>query len=166
MNFDEAFLDDVLPGLAQSPFHDFEQQTRELEELAAEVNAQGGVKLLPFLGIDPRGYDAPSLLAFVRERVGKDKPWKGLKFYPSMGILPTDDRLRGVFDYCQDNSIPIVSHCSVGGAGVRGTARNFADLSNPLKWLDVLVAARAARLRRECFGSAWHTSIVSRRPTT
>ncbi|MGC4064682.1 MAG: amidohydrolase family protein [Polyangiaceae bacterium] len=138
VNFDEAFFDDVLPGLSSTPTFDFARQAAELEALAVEVNAKGERLLVPFLGIDPRGYDSQGLFDYVKSRVGREKPWKGLKFYPSMGILPTDDRLRRVFDYCQDQSIPVLSHCSVGGAGVRGSDRNFADLSHPWKWLDVL----------------------------
>jgi predicted TIM-barrel fold metal-dependent hydrolase len=139
VNFDEAFLDDVLPGLSPSPTRDFEAQAAELAALAQAAETTSGPRILPFLGIEPRGHDANSLLSYVTTRVGRNKPWKGLKFYPSMGILPTDDRLRRVFDYCQDSRIPVITHCSVGGAGVRGSARNFADLSSPLKWLDVLV---------------------------
>ncbi len=138
VNFDEAFLDDNLPGLSSSPAISFDEQASELAQLATTVNALGGVQIVPFLGVDPRGHSVDSLDAYVRQQVGKTLPFKGLKIYPPMGILPTDDRLRRVFDYCQDEGIPVLSHCSAGGAGVRGTNRSFADLAHPLKWEDVL----------------------------
>jgi predicted TIM-barrel fold metal-dependent hydrolase len=139
VNFDEAFLDDDLPGLSSTPGLDFAAQMDDLEKLAKKVNDQGAIKMLPFLCIDPRGHSDSSLETFVLEHVGKTKLWKGLKVYPPMGVLPTDDRFRKIFDFCQDNGIPVTSHCSIGGAGVRGSDRNFADLAHPLKWMDVLV---------------------------
>lgn len=153
MNLDEAFIDDNLPGLTSYPAIDFEGQTAELAQLAANVNAQAGIQILPFLGVDPRGHNAATLDAFVRDRVGKTKPFKGLKIYPPMGLLPTDDRLKPVFDYCQDEGIPVLSHCSSGGAGVRGSNRNFADLAHPLKWEDVLnrLAQRAQTVQTKMF---------------
>ncbi len=138
VNFDEAFLDDNLPGLSSFAAIEFADQIAELEQLAAKNNRGSGPRLLPFLGVDPRGHNARTLSEFVRSKVGKTKPFKGLKLYPPMGLLPTDDRLRPVFDYCQDEGVPVLSHCTVGGAGVRGSSRTFADLAHPLKWEDVL----------------------------
>jgi predicted TIM-barrel fold metal-dependent hydrolase len=153
VNFDEAFLDDDLPGLDTFPTIDFYDQTAELEQLATHVNAEGGVQIVPFLGIDPRGHNADTLYDFVTQRVGSAKPFKGLKLYPPMGVLPTDDRLKKVFDYCQDGGFPVISHCSVGGAGVRGSNRNYADLAHPYKWVEVLnrLSKRAKRTQTKMF---------------
>lgn len=147
LNFDEAFAYEELPDIGVFPSVSYAEQLEELAGLAEEVNAAGGTRLLPFLGVEPRGHDRGSLRRFVEQRVGRDKPFKGLKFYPPMGVLPADDRLDGVFDDCQDAGIPIISHCSMGGAGVRGRLRNYADLAHPYKWINVL--DRLARRAQE-----------------
>jgi predicted TIM-barrel fold metal-dependent hydrolase len=138
VNTDKAFLQETLPGLSNRPALGFRAQADELESLCARVNARPGVQLMPFLGVEPRGYEAEELLEFVRNRIGADKVWKGLKFYPSMGFHPNDERLMQVFDLCQDESIPVLAHCSHGGAGVRGSERNFGDYSSPEEWEAVL----------------------------
>ncbi|MBW2455172.1 MAG: hypothetical protein JRI68_11710, partial [Deltaproteobacteria bacterium] len=45
VNFDEAFIDDNLPGLSSFPAISFDDQATELAQLAASVNAQGGVQI-------------------------------------------------------------------------------------------------------------------------
>lgn len=43
-----------------------------------------------------------------------------------------------MFTYCQDHGIPVLTHCSIGGGGVRGSQRNFAEYAHPHHWEDVL----------------------------
>jgi predicted TIM-barrel fold metal-dependent hydrolase len=138
VDMDEAFVNENLPGLSGVPKNSFAHQTSELAELASVINLQGGVQIIPFLCVDPRGHTAADLVNIVASNCGKDLPWKGIKLYPSMGILPSESRLQGVFDYCQDHSIPILTHCSVGGAGVRGSVHNYAENAHPKEWATVL----------------------------
>lgn len=146
VNFDEAFGHGSPPDIEVMPRLMFKEQATELGQLAEQVNQTGAVRLLPFLGVEPRGYDGASLRQLVEDRVGRDKLFKGLKVYPPMGVLPNDPALQSTFDYCQDHGIPVLSHCSLGGAGVRGRPRNFAEMAHPDHWKPVLsrLEARAS----------------------
>lgn len=153
VNFDEAFLDDNLPNVSSEAALSFADQANELERLAAEVNQSSvGCSIIPFYGIDPRGYEADELLDEIKEKVGKDKAFKGLKLYPPMGFKPNDSRLNAVFDYCQDFGIPVLSHCSISGAGVHGSEHNYADYAHPDEWREVLerLKTRQSHMFRLC----------------
>lgn len=70
--------------------------------------------LHPFFAVDPR---RPGVVdAVVSGRfVGKDKLFQGVKLYPRMGFDPACEALEPLFDWCDRNRIPIVSHCAAQG---------------------------------------------------
>jgi hypothetical protein len=138
VNFDEAFKVDGLPGLSADPKVDFDRQKAELVALASDVNAAGGPSIVPFLGIDYRGYSSRELLKMVVDEVGPGKTWKGLKLYPPMGLSPADPPFFPLYERCMELGVPLLSHCSVGGAGVRGSTVNYGDLARPNRWQPVL----------------------------
>lgn len=138
VDFDEAFKVDGLPGLSADPKVSFDRQKAELAALAADVNLAGGPTIVPFLGIDYRGYSTRELLKMVVDEVGPGKPWKGLKLYPPMGLSPADPPFFPLYQRCMQLGIPLLSHCSVGGAGVRGSTVNYGDLARPKLWSPVL----------------------------
>jgi hypothetical protein len=147
VNFDEAFKIDGLPGLSADPKVDFDKQKAELAALAGQVNGAGGPTIVPFLGIDYRGYSSRELLQMVVDEVGPGKTWKGLKLYPPMGLSPADPPFFPLYERCMELGIPLLSHCSVGGAGVRGSTVNYGDLARPKLWQPALDQLEAKWVR-------------------
>lgn len=65
-------------------------------------------RIIPFIHIDPRRPDYFPLLRHYIEKKG----FRGIKLYPPLGVFPFDKRYDIVYQYCTDNNLPIVSHCS------------------------------------------------------
>ena len=95
-------------------------------------------RLLPFLSVDPRMGTAREILAFVKKYVGSiplpdgrqaHRPFIGIKLYPALGFFPFDARLEGVFEYCEQNQVPIMTHCTPSGAFYVG--KLSADMGSP-----------------------------------
>lgn len=149
-----------------------------------EQNAELGAlaqayPILPFLPIDPRRAEASgedNLYTFFLNAFDKAHPsFFGVKCYPSLGYLPTDSRLKPIFEICAKKKIPILTHC--GGESVStfanpiivdrgGISQNIPGISRstrarflnePREWEEVLDNHSGLKL---CFGhfgsgSAW-----------
>lgn len=102
---------------AGAPRRTIDEQHAELLELAASHAPQ----VIPFCAVDPRASDP---LGRVRELVAAG--CRGIKLYPALGYFPTDERLRDVYAFAQEASIPVISHCSSGGIRARGLTRSAA----------------------------------------
>lgn len=106
-------------------------------KLVLDVRTQYPDKCIPFLCIDPRMGSAEFLEAFVKEWVGP-KGFAGIKLYPSLGFYPFDKRLEKVYEYCQLNAIPILTHCTREGAYYAGkklpAELTVRDSLNPTKY--------------------------------
>lgn len=90
-------------------------------ELVLRVRAQYPDRCLPFLSIDPRQGSGKQILDFVKARIGPPKyQFVGIKLYPSLGFYPTDQRLELMYEYCEENEIPILTHCTREGAFYAG----------------------------------------------
>lgn len=85
--------------------------SEQMEEMIRLSEAHPGM-IYPFLAVDPA---RPGITDTVKEQVGKDKPFRGLKFYPPCGFSPSDPALYEIYAYCEKNGIPITTHCSYGG---------------------------------------------------
>lgn len=91
----------------------FTIQFEQIKKIAAMPQYKG--RIFPFLGVDPRRTGIKEL---VKSEVGKDKLFAGIKVYPPNGFSPMDETLVGkdsIFEYCSNNGIPVISHCSYGG---------------------------------------------------
>ncbi|MBW1649753.1 MAG: amidohydrolase family protein [Deltaproteobacteria bacterium] len=91
----------------------FEDQREELIELSQDPNYTD--RIFPFLGVDPR---RGGIKSYFVDNVGDGKVFAGIKVYPPNGFSPCDEVLVGkgsIFEYCSENQIPVVSHCSYGG---------------------------------------------------
>ncbi|MDQ3111183.1 MAG: amidohydrolase [Bacteroidota bacterium] len=89
-------------------------QVKELSDLANKY------PVLPFLPLDPRrasesGADNLYTMFYEAFKPGGSN-YFGVKIYPALGYLPSDSRLRPIFDICAEKKIPIVTHC--GGESV------------------------------------------------
>ena len=96
--------------------------------------------VLPMVGFDPRrDCDlARSSFRAVQDRVRRGAAI-GVKLYPPMGFRPlgneraVDARLHELYEWCVDERVPIVAHCSPANA-VRGAD----DAAHPHGWRPVL----------------------------
>jgi len=77
-------------------------------------------EMLPFISVDPRRGNANEMYHFVKEHIEDSKFFCGIKLYPALGFFPFDERLKEVYKFAQDNSIPIMTHCTKGGIHYRG----------------------------------------------
>lgn len=99
---------------------------------------------LPFIPIDPR--HEGNLVDFIKNYLSKG--FVGIKIYPSLGFYPFDKRLEPVYDFCQENQLPIMTHCTRFGIYYKGkkvpieiakpesfnaTARGFEQLMVEIK---------------------------------
>jgi len=95
-------MDMAYMGAGKVP-RDYADQLADLGSL--KVTHPG---IIPFIHIDPRRKGVLELLKKSVEEWG----FKGVKLYPPLGYFPYDERLYPVYDYCQKNKLPIISHCS------------------------------------------------------
>lgn len=81
----------------------------------------------------------------------------GIKVYPPLGFdpWPADwdelEKVRYLYDFCQENGVPIVSHCSDGGFKV-GNPKEAVNRSHPGKWSCVVKEYPGLRLNIAHFG--------------
>ncbi|MBE9467953.1 MAG: amidohydrolase family protein [Bacteroidetes bacterium] len=109
-------------------FHSQIEQIKQLKQ-----NDKYSDKVFPFLSVDPR---RKNILQFVKQNVGKNKIFYGVKIYTPTGYSPTDPVLFGtendndcVYKFCEENGIPITAHCSDAG---------FATFANKLNITGVI----------------------------
>ncbi len=83
----------------------------QLNQLLELKQAYPG-RVYPFLYVDPR---RAHTLRLAKELVGKDKPFLGIKLYTPNGYSPLDQNLLELYEYCQQEQIPITAHNAYGG---------------------------------------------------
>ena len=81
----------------------YEEQIKKLSGLK-QIYPQ----VIPFLHIDPRREKILDLLKICVEERG----FKGIKLYPPLGYFPYDEKLYPIYEYCQKNNLPVITHCS------------------------------------------------------
>lgn len=82
----------------------YKEQLKELAELKKTFPET----VLPFVHIDPR---RPGIMDILRTCV-EDWGFSGIKLYPSVGYFPYDARLNPVYEYAENNHLPVIAHCS------------------------------------------------------
>ncbi|MEB2777464.1 amidohydrolase family protein [Algoriphagus sp. D3-2-R+10] len=95
---------------------DFITQTKTV----AEIKTQFPDQLIAFYGVDPRRPNAFDLLKENVENYG----FTGIKLYPALGFFPFDKRLRKVYEYAIEKSLPIMTHADIGGIFYRGNLKS------------------------------------------
>lgn len=116
-------------------------QHLELLELA-----KNNSNVIPFIAVDPRrqSVDKQNVLDFVKLLLNeKDVTgisyFKGIKLYPSQGFLPTDPILDPLYDFCQTNNLPIMTHCTRGGIKPRNMDKELAtSYADPYHFIPIL----------------------------
>jgi predicted TIM-barrel fold metal-dependent hydrolase len=87
----------------------FEDQLKELADLKRNPHYRDYI--LPFISVHP---ERPNIYDLVRRYI-EEEGFAGLKLYPPLGYYPFDERLYKVYEYAQQNNIPIMTHCARGG---------------------------------------------------
>jgi len=102
--------------------------------------------ILPFIAIDPRRQqlDNIDLIQFINDLLRhKDENnksyFKGIKLYPSQGFLPTNPFLNPVYELCEIEQLPIMSHCTRGGIKPKNMDKKEATLyADPDHYIPVM----------------------------
>ncbi len=98
-------MDMAYMGAGSVP-RDYSKQLTELRDLR---NAYPN-NVIPFVHIDCRRNNCVDLFKQAIEEWG----FKGLKLYPPLGTFPYDKRYYPIYEYCQSNNLPVISHCTDG----------------------------------------------------
>lgn len=138
--------------------------------------------VIPFFPIDPRRADLDGeenlYNLFLKAFDVENPSFFGVKCYPSLGYLPSDSRLKPIFEICAKKNIPVLTHC--GGESIstfenpipvnrngieesvseKSRAARARYLNEPREWLEVLRTHRGLKLCLGHFGSggAWEDS--------
>jgi uncharacterized protein len=87
------------------PPRTLEQQHQELLMLAASDSS-----VIPFCAVDPR---RPRILEMTKEWIAQG--FRGIKLYPNLGYSPKHPALLQIYAFAEQQSIPIMVHCSPSG---------------------------------------------------
>jgi uncharacterized protein len=101
-------------------------------KLTEDVKRKYPNQCFPFLAIDPRMGTSAGILEFVKNNFEPFRGYHGIKLYPSLGFYPFDKRLESMYQYAQENNIPIMTHCTRFGAFYAGKTmpKELLDFSN------------------------------------
>ena len=109
----------------------FEHQLDELARLKTLKDDNGDLiwdnYIYPFVFCDPRRINPEHEreLDIENHFIGKkyiaklenyitNKIYQGIKLYPALGYFPFDKRMRIVYDFAVKNSVPLITHCTIG----------------------------------------------------
>jgi len=92
---------------------------KQLEELAT-IKIKWGDSIRPFICADPR---REGITHLVKKYI-EEKGFAGVKIYPALGFYPFDERLNGVYDYCVQHALPVITHCGRNGIYFKYPVRN------------------------------------------
>jgi predicted TIM-barrel fold metal-dependent hydrolase len=151
----------------------YDKQIQNIGNVCKNTNG----KLHPFVPFDPmrqvlaekdQSGTVITPLDMVKEAVEK-YGYIGVKVYPAMGYLPFDnanflsglpdkDKLDAAFEklflYCENNGVPITTHCSPGGAEAYERSGQWG---HPSYWKPVLKQHPALRINFAHFGGGKET---------
>ncbi len=115
---------------ASEPIHlspGYEKHMYDLEKLVEENKET----VYPFLAVDPRRL---GIMKLVEKKVGKDKPFIGVKLYPALGYMPSHPALYPLYDFCIGNDVPITVHTSPKGLPSLSGSCYVRSRGNPSEW--------------------------------
>ena len=149
---EEASIKLSIPLMMDLDYATKNEYTAELDygiqiEILKRVAKHHYGKIMPFVGFDPRRADSAKFV--VHSLINKGM--LGIKIYPKLGFHPspksminspeTNMNLKLIYEYCQENKIPITTHCSSGGAyseDLIGSKEERNTLVHPTAWEEVL----------------------------
>jgi predicted TIM-barrel fold metal-dependent hydrolase len=125
---------DVAAGGYDEPKRSLKEQHTELYNLSRKEVFKD--LLVPFGKVHPEREGAFDEFRRCIEELG----FKGLKLYPKLGYTPSHKLLMDkVYPYCIDHNLPVMTHCSRGGAFGKGLlGEKGEDLGAPWQYKTVL----------------------------
>ena len=108
------------------------KQLEDLKKLSIKKS-----ELLPFIFADPRRISETSHLKGKSNYLNQLKSdlsknyFSGIKLYPALGYYPFDPNLIELYQFANDNSIPLMTHCIHGSVYFRGKKKkewNFHEI--------------------------------------
>lgn len=101
---------DLETGWDIKPKKNLFQQIEEIKQLTTQR------PIIPFLPVDPRRASQVNpkedlYELFLTAFTDPVNPLFGVKCYPSLGYLPSDERLDPIFKICAEKNIPVLTHC-------------------------------------------------------
>jgi uncharacterized protein len=96
-------------------------KTQVQEILEIKRNAAYQHHILPFLPVDPRTPYTLSVTDWLEKYINADAGFCGIKIYPGVGFYPFDARLAPVWEWAQENQIPVMTHCTRVGSFYLGS---------------------------------------------
>ena len=136
-----------------------EIQHKQLLELTQDKDLKD--LIVPFYAVDPR---RPDIVERVRENVTPQK-FRGVKIYPNLGYYPNDKTLMQVYEICQEQNVPVMTHCSAGGVWKYPLKQvQRAQMSHPHNYREILEQFPNLRLCLAHYGSAsdWERHLKGR----
>ncbi len=113
-------MDMAYMGAGKVPRH-YTDQLAELHLLKKKYPDQ----VIPFVHIDPRRKGVFNILVRCVEEWG----FMGVKLYPPLGVFPYDERFDPIYRYCEENNLPIITHCSPRNpVHFKGSRKNLLEL--------------------------------------
>lgn len=103
-----------------------EDQLAEVER----VRAHFPDVFFPFVGVDPRHKQGADLLEWVRGKVER-RAFFGIKLYPSIGFFPFDPALDQLYDWAEQEQVPIMTHCTRSGTYYTGSMNDVVPSLTP-----------------------------------
>ncbi|HEY1046541.1 MAG TPA: amidohydrolase family protein [Bacteroidia bacterium] len=85
--------------------------------------------VFPFLGVDPRHKSGEELVSWIKDKF-KGMKYFGLKLYPAMGYFPFDPGLDAMYQWAQDNNVPVMTHCTRSGNFYTGRMNDVIPVNN------------------------------------
>jgi uncharacterized protein len=86
--------------------------------------------LFPFIGVDPRHKQGTALTDWIKEKF-ETLNYFGIKLYPAMGFFPFDPRLDDMYQWANENNVPIMTHCTRSGNYYTGKMDDVIPVNNP-----------------------------------
>lgn len=140
----------------------FHRQRRQLEILKRNNPSS----LFPFFAVDPR---RTGIIAEVckGELVGKDKPFRGIKLYPRLGVHPQAADLDDLYKWCVKTDTPIITHTDIIGFPTEEMENlfhvHYGFLGDPDLWVPILQKYPSLRIDFAHFGMSepsWPAKII------
>ncbi len=100
-------------GWESKPFVPYDKQIENMQNLRNNVFPD---KILPFIAIDPNN---PNVFEIFSNALINSGGFFGVKIYPALGYLPSDNNLMKIFEVCEKKNIPVTTHC--GGNSIHTT---------------------------------------------
>ncbi len=146
-----ALMMDITEG--QDGPEDLEKFEHQLRATAEAAIAYPG-RILPFA---PLNTQRPDHFEVLQRAVGKMGS-VGVKLYPSLGSKVVLAEMDRVYQYCVDNDLPLLMHCSKGGFYAK---KEYINYCNPAHWRRVLLKYPDLRI---CFAHFGGGGAFLRRP--